>query len=419
MLVQRFPELGEHSVAPPALRPFHGIDEAERQLTMICASGAAPPVAFALLGNVMVREGRYVDALEAYRSASDLDPSDALASWACAEIAHVLADEETSRVYRARALGLQRVFPDPLPVGTRTPVLLLLRDAPYAENTPLEVLLDRSRIAVHKYYVEGEAHPSLPPYALAFCAFGSAMGAREATRRAGAFLANAPATINDPARLADVARESLARTLATIPGVVAAEAAVVEHTDASAIEVPALLRPIDTHAGEGFAFLASADDLRAHLRRYPAEHYYRSNFVETRGADGFFRKFRVIFIDGVAYPYHLAIAPQWMVHYQSSPMREMPALRDEERAFLEEPARVVPGWSRIMPEIAKAIGLDYFGIDATVLADGRPFVFEADAAMLVHDEEARDVFAYKRPYVARIREALHSAIASRIRPGMR
>ena len=68
-----------------------------------------------------------------------------------------------------------------------------------------------------------------------------------------------------------------------------------------------------------------------------------------------------------------------------------------------------------MPEIARAVGLDYFGIDATVLPDGRLAVFEADAAMLVHDEDARDVFAYKRPFVAHIREALHATIASRIR----
>ncbi len=415
MLAQRFPELGEHSVAPPALRPFTGVDQVEREISMICASGAGSSEAFALLGNAMVREGRYVDALEAYRSAADLDPSNALASWACGEIAHVLADEETSRTYRARALARQRVYPDPLPVGTRTPILLLLRDAAYSENTPLELLLDRSRVAVHKYYVEGDAHPALPPYALAVCAFGSAQAARGATRRASTFLSGAPASINDPARLAGIARESVAATLGAIDGVVTVDARIVEGSDASAIAAPALVRPMDTHAGEGFAYVTSDAELRSHLARFPAERYYCSNFVETRGSDGLYRKFRAIFVDGVAYPYHLAIAPQWMVHYESSPMREDPALREEERAFLADAARLLPSWHRVMPQIAQAVGLDYFGIDATVLPDGRLFVFEADAAMLVHDEDARDVFAYKRPYVARIREAFHAAIASRTR----
>ncbi len=418
-IVARFPELAEHSVAPPALRPFRGIDQAERELSDACAEGNAPAAAFALLGNVMVREGRYVDALEAYRNAADLDPTDALASWACAEIAHVLADEATSRTYRARALALQRFYADPLPVGTRTPILLLLRDVAYAENTPLELVLDRSRVAIHKYYVEGDADSPLAPYALAFCAFGSATSVGNATRRASTFLAAAPAAINDPARLAGTAREALAATLRGIDGVVTADARIVEHARASAIALPALVRPIDTHAGEGFAYVTDDDALRSHLTRFPATHYYRSDFVDTRGGDGLYRKFRAIFVDGVAYPYHFAAAPQWMVHYQSSPMREIAALREEECAFLADPARVVPAWNRVMPQIARAVGLDYFGIDATVLPDGRLFVFEADAAMLVHDEEASDVFAYKRPYVARIREALHAAIASRTRPETR
>jgi len=411
MSLERFPELGEHSVAPPALLPFDGIDDAERELTALCAGGA-PPHVLAMLGNVLVRRGRYVDALEAYRVAADLDPSAALAHWACAEIAHVLDDATTSGTYRARALALQRVYPDPLPVGNRTPILLLLRDAPYSVNAPLELLLDRSRLAVHKYYVEGES-PSLPPFALAFCAFGYAEGAGDATRRASAFLHGTNPSINDPARLRRTARESLAGTLAGIDGVLVPDATAVSRAQVESAALPALVRPIDTHAGEGFALLGTAEDLERHLVRFPAERYYVAPFIEYRSADGFYRKFRAIFVDGVAYPYHLAIAPQWMVHYQSSPMRESLALRDEERRFLEAPSQTLPSWDRVMAQIGHAAGLDYFGIDATLLPDGRLLIFEADAAMLVHDEDARDVFAYKRPFVARIREALHDLITRR------
>lgn len=415
MILSRFPQLGEHSVVPPALAPFHGIDDAQRELTARCAAGNASPLVFAMLGNVMVRRGRYVDALEAYRVAADLDPSAALAPWACAEIAHVLDDVQTSREYRARALALQRVYPDPLPVGNRTPILLLLRDAPYSVNAPLELLLDRSRLAIHKYYVGGDAHPALPDFALAFCAFGFADAAREAAHRAAVFLDGTGPSLNDPARLEWTARESLEGALGGIDGVVCAGAAIATSLQAQSIALPALVRPIDTHAGDGFANVVEAQELQRHLLRFPAERYYVSRFLDYRSRDGLYRKFRAIFVDGVAYPYHLAIAAQWMVHYQSSPMRESRAFRDEERRFLEAPERVVPSWDRVMPEIARAVGLDYFGIDATVLPDGRLAVFEADAAMLVHDEDARDVFAYKRPFVAHIREALHATIASRIR----
>ena len=412
-ILERFPELGEHSVAPPALLPFDGIDEAERALTALCAGGA-PPDVLVMLGNVLVRRGRYVDALEAYRSAADRDASDARAHWACAEIAHVLDDTTTSRDYRARALALQRVYRDPLPVGARLPVLLLLRDAPYSVNAPLELLLDRSRVAVHKYYLEGEPGAELPPFALAFTAFGTAHAAFDAARRAGAFARESP-LLNDPSRFGRIARESLATTLHGVDGALGAQAEIVSRAQAATSALPVLIRPIDTHAGEGFALADTPAALRDHLSRFPAERYYRSAFVDYRSNDGLYRKFRAIFVDGVAYPYHLAAAPQWMVHYQTSPMRESPRLREEERAFLEHPSRVLSGWDQIMPRIAATVGLDYFGIDATVLPDGRLFVFEADAAMLVHDEDARDVFAYKRPHVARIREALHTAIANRTR----
>ncbi|HEY5341884.1 MAG TPA: hypothetical protein VIK27_12720 [Candidatus Aquilonibacter sp.] len=412
-LVARVPELSEHTVAPPGLRPLPQMDALERELSDICRAPEAPPRAFAALGNVLVREGRYVDALEAYRIAADLDVDDAAAHWACAEIAHVLDDIETSTTYRTRALARRRVFFDPLPVGTRTPVLLLLRDIPYSTNTPLEVLLDRERVALHKYYVEGNADVPLPAFDVAFCAFGSAHGAAGAIARTDAFLERVAGRINDPLLLERTTRESLAGTLDNVAGLSVAHARVVDADAAASIPLPALVRPVDTHAGDGFARIADRDALVAHLGHYPAQRYHVSDFVEYRSPDGWYRKFRVIFVDGVAYPYHLAISPQWMVHYQTAPMQLDAGLRAQELAFLEDPRRLVPAWDTVMPSIADAIGLDYFGIDATVLPDGSLLVFEADAAMLVHDEDARDVFVAKRPYVARIREALHDAIARR------
>ena len=387
-------ELNEHTVAPPALQPL----------------AHAQPRTLAELGNLMVRRGAYVDALEAYRSAAESDPNDAPAHWMCGEIAHVLGDVETSITFRARALALQRVYADPLPVGTRTPVLLLLRDLPYSVNTPLELILDRRRLAVHKYYLEGDAVPPLPPYAAAFTAFGSARGAPRVLERASAF-----SPINDPLRLQGTSRENLAGTLAGIDGVEAPAARVLDSASARALTEPVLVRPIDTHAGEGLAYTTDRNSLATHLARHPSDRYHVAPFTEYRSADGYYRKFRVIFVDGAAYPYHLAIAPQWMVHYQTAPMESDPALRAQEAAFLGAPRSFVPHWDEAMPQIARAIGLDYFGIDAAMLADGRLFVFEADAALLVHDEDSGGVFAYKRPYVARIREALHELITRRTR----
>jgi len=58
--------------------------------------------------------------------------------------------------------------------------------------------------------------------------------------------------------------------------------------------------------------------------------------------DGWYRKYRVIFVDGVPYPYHLAISRSWIVHYRTSAMSEATWMRDEERRFLDDPHSVFP-----------------------------------------------------------------------------
>ena len=405
------PEPEEHTVAPPALGALARADELERALSAAC--GIHPPKArtLAALGNAMLRRGAYLDALEAYRSASDLDPSDAPLAWMCAEIAYVLDNTETSVRYRARALGRQRLFLDPLPVGDRTPVLLLLRDAPYSVNTPLELVLDRSRVAIHKLYVEGEAAMPLPDVDAVFTAFGFAHAAGRAVANAARFTD----TINDPHALERTSREAVGAWANSIAGIRAPACEIVTQSDLGRVTLPATIRPIDTHAGDGFALIASREELDLWIERSPADAYYVAPFIDYRSADGFYRKFRAIFVDGVAYPYHHATSLHWMVHYKTAPMQSVSAFREEEARFLADPAAFVPQWERVMPEIARTVGLDYFGIDAAAMPSGDLVLFEADAAMLVHDEDARGVFAFKRPYVARIREALHALIARRTR----
>jgi len=382
-------------------------------LNALARAGAADVTVQAALANILVREGRYFDALAAYRSVAAADPSLASAHLAASELAYILRDEETGDHERATALALNRVYPDPMPVGERLPVLLLLRDAPYGMNAPLELLLDRSRVALHKYYVAGPSS-TLPKYACAVAAFGFA--ADRSAEAASAFLRAHPgAFINDPNRFALLARDALAETLAGIPGIHAVRAERVDRERLAVGESPVLVRPADTHAGEGLALIDSAREMASHVERFPAPVYHVAPFINFASADGFFRKIRIIFVDGVAYPYHLAVSPRWMVHYLSSPMREYEWMRAEEAAFLERPSRTIPAWDAIMPAIARAIGLDYFGIDAAMLADGTLLIFEADSAMLVHDEEPDDVFAFKRPYVARIREAFHAMLEGRAR----
>ncbi len=399
----------EHTVAPPALAPFDGMDALVAELDALCRSGRSDAQTYASLGNLLVREGRYFDAFEAYAAAASLDPGNAPAHWMCAELAHILSDEANSREHRAAALALQRVYPDPLPVGDRTPVLLLLRDAPYSANAPLELLLDRRAFAVHKYYVEGPPDRPLPPRASEMVAFGFADDGSAAIDAVEILPARGK-RVNDAARLPLLARDRLAATLSGIRGLHGVAAIRADAALARTAPLPFLIRPIDSHAGDGLALIDDELALDAHLGRFPAEMYFISPFIDYRSADGLYRKYRIMFVDGVAYPYHASMSPRWMVHYLSSPMREHAWMREEELAFLREPETVFPRWHEITNAVAAAIGLDYFGIDAARLGEGEMLVFEADSAMLVHDEDERDVFAYKRPFVGAIRDALSALL---------
>jgi hypothetical protein len=133
--------------------------------------------------------------------------------------------------------------------------------------------------------------------------------------------------------------------------------------------------------------------------------------VDYHSEDGYYRKYRVILVDGVPYPYHLAISPEWMVHYIKTPTASIEWMRDEELRFLRDPRSVFATWDRTFTEMAQAIGLEYFGVDCTLLRDGTVLVFEADAAMLVHCREPAD--SYKHQYVPRIFHAVEALLAKR------
>ena len=365
----------------------------------------------AAIGNGLIRETRYLEAIEAYRMAVLCDPYFAAARLALAELL-AIGQNPQWREQLQSALAVQREYADPELREGRLRVTLLLRDAPYSVNTPLELIVDRSEIALDKAYVESLRAPHVIGDVL-FCAFNysrESVAAIDAAERIIA--ASALPFVNHPARLKLVAREHLSETLAGIDRVAVPVARVVaaEHIHVGG---KTLVRPVDTHAGAGLALLETSGDLSSHIQRHPAAAYHVSQFVEYASADGLYRKYRIIFVNGVPYPYHLAISPRWMVHYRNAPMEQNAWMREEEAEFLRDPRRIFEPWDETLPRIGQAVGLEYFGIDCALLQDGSILIFEADPSMLVHDEDAVGIFSYKRSAIAKIRNALAGMLAAR------
>jgi hypothetical protein len=121
-----------------------------------------------------------------------------------------------------------------------------------------------------------------------------------------------------------------------------------------------------------------------------------------------------VFVDRVPLPYHLAISPQWMVHYFSADMLAHPWKLEEERRFLEDPRAALGACATdALVAIGQRLDLDYGGVDYTVLPDGRVLVFEANATMLVHREAVDGVLAHKNGFVERIVDAFEQMQVAR------
>jgi glutathione synthase/RimK-type ligase-like ATP-grasp enzyme len=177
---------------------------------------------------------------------------------------------------------------------------------------------------------------------------------------------------------------------------------------------PLIARPVGSHAGHGLQKLDDAGALPAYLAERPEAEFYLSRFVDYRSADGLFRKYRIVFIDGRPFACHMAITDQWMIYYLNANMKESAAKRAEEAAFMtgfdgDFARRHGPA----LAAIAARVGLDYFGIDCAETAGGDLLVFEGDIAMIVHAMDSPEIFPYKPPQMRKVFAAFRAMLHRR------
>ena len=130
--------------------------------------------------------------------------------------------------------------------------------------------------------------------------------------------------------------------------------------------------------------------------------------------DGFYRKYRMIFVDRTPYAYHLAIGRHWMVHHQSTDMADDPARIAEDLAFLRDPEAAIGGRAmNAIRAVGRRLDLDYGGVDFGLTRNGQVLLFEANATMLTHLEPADGPFAGKNAYITPILEAFQDHLTAR------
>ncbi len=261
-----------------------------------------------------------------------------------------------------------------------------------------------------------------PPHHVVFNAIGDPDSTRRTLERAAQLLTgtNAP-VINDPRAVLQTDRQAMMDHLAELPNVFAPRTRRLRRDEISPARLaaegfvfPLLLRSPGFHAGDHFELVADASRLDAALASLPGTDLYAIAFHGARAADGWVRKYRVVFIDGRAYPVHLAIAQQWKVHYFSGAMAESAAHRDEEQRFLDGMDAVLgAAGMTTLAAIGAALHLDYGGVDFGRDRDGRIIVFEANATMAVYPPPGDALWNYRRAAHANAIAAVRAMLVER------
>jgi len=363
------------------------------------------------------------------------DSQDANALMDMAVIFIMRGETKLARSMQSLALQTQQIFHYPrpaLPVKIRA--LAILGPGDLMANSPFEFLIDNQPIALDLLYVTPTLGlpKQIPEHDVLIIAVGESDVNQPLFTYLEQALANWPhPVVNHPIRISQLARDTTCALLAEIPQVVMP---VVQRIQRAALEeccrrpelasplsaqlpgmdYPIIIRPIDSHAGHGLEKIESIGDLTGYLVNSPEPMFFVSPFIDYRSADGLFRKYRVILINGVAYVCHLAISQRWMVHYLNADMLENAQHRAEEAQCMENfNSTFAVRHAAALQAIAAKLGLDYVGIDCAETLDGKLVIFEADSNMVVHDMDSAEKFPYKKIQMPKIFHAFTQLLAQR------
>ncbi len=379
------------------------------------------PITRVNLANVL-REGNDRAGAELhYRAALAIDPDLHEAhqgmAWVLKEIDRDAAERHWHRGFSGHSLVAKPYR------GTGTGVPLLMLVSARGGNIPTQLWIDDRRFSVNAIYTEFH-DPRIPPprHSLVVNAIGDADLCEAALARAEEILAHTAApVINRPARVKLTGRASNARRLAAIPGVIAPRIDELRPGEISAaddLSFPLLLRRPGFHTGEHFVYVENRGGLAEALAGLAGETLLMISYLDARGADGMSRKYRVMFVDGVAYPLHLAMSADWKVHYFSSAMAHSAAFREEERRFLANmPAVLGEAAMTALMTLCRTLDLEYAGVDFALAPDGSVLLFEANASMVVFPPGPDPMWDYRRQAIDEVLQAATRMLLRRAEHG--
>jgi hypothetical protein len=347
-------------------------------------------------------------------------------------IAQLLGDKPSGLAIQQEVLQSHQLFRLPCrSAAPRLRVLALAAATDMGSNTPIEFLLEESDFELMVLYVvpDAELPVPLPDHDVAIVIASDSEDCQHTLRQIDQVAARWPRPLLNPPRLIwNLDRDKLHRLLdgtdgLTMPATIAADRTVLVEVAAeragpgmiaSGLDFPIIIRPRGSHAGFGLAKIEDAAALRRYLDGRDERQFFIARFIDYSSADGQFRKYRVVFVDGQAYACHMAIADRWDIWYLNAGMPGNPGKRLEEATFMQT---FDIGFGRrhrtTLAAIADRVELDYFIIDCAETKDGSLLVFEADNTAVVHNMDLPQIFPYKPPQMKKIFAAFAAMLERR------
>jgi glutathione synthase/RimK-type ligase-like ATP-grasp enzyme len=361
------------------------------------------------------------------------DPEDAAALMDMSVILQTAGQREKGLELQRKALQLRRCYRRQHGRGDGLKVLAFVAEGDFMANTPIDFLMQGSDAILSFYHVDSQTRNlrDVPEHDVAFVAVGESE-------------ANVPVLVNLERLLEgwhgpvmNAPRRILALKRDTVAGMFAGEASIyappsvrldrgalqqLAHGDLARGAVlpgwnfPVIVRPFDSHAGEGLEKMAGPGDVAAYLNKHPEQQFCAAPFIDYAGADKLYRKQRVAIIDGQPFAGHWATSKHWMVHYLNAGMQDNEAWRAEEAAWMRDfDSDFAVRHASAFQALYEKLGLDYFVIDCAEMPDGRLLLFEAHVAMILHDMDPVEVYPYKQPAMKKLFSAFQAALQRRRR----
>ena len=355
------------------------------------------------------------------------NPGDANACLDCSTVLQLSGERDIALAVQAQAIEINPLYSLPV-AAPALRLLVLMGPGDLMANTPIEFLLEDSDVAIELLYLTMDAAwPEIvPDHDVMLVAVAESDANQPLLQLLAGVSADWPRpVVNLPERIAVLSRDGVCAALADADGI---EMPVTARIDRATLEslaagtmaveailpgdvFPLIVRPIGSHAGQNLDRMACAADIGAYLERVDAQRFYISRFVDYRSADGMFRKYRIVLVDGQSFVCHFAVSAHWMIHYLNAGMSESAEKRAEEAACMADfDTGFALRHAGALQAIDRRIGLPYVGIDCAETADGKLLVFEVDNAMIVHAMDDEVVYPYKKPAMQKVFHAFRQML---------